>query len=325
MPDFGIFRGFNEKLFGDKLYAGQLPTQLGIIGSENVDLRLLDLYPNAAAAYSLRKLRTDYTGSAIRVRRTDLDELDIGFTSTGELDTAALLAFTGTGALDDGFVTKWYDQSSNGKDATQTTAVSQPKIVSSGFVINVNSKPSLSFDSVNDRLVVPSSTSYFKFLHDGTKFFISSVNVVRSNASSAILGNNAGATAVSGISVLKNASNKINILITRSVSGTLSAAVTTTTNYNINTQNSLLIEGDILNPTANDRLKVYINNSLANQGNTQTATASNTDAFQNFQIASYDLSSAMDGNFQELVLWNSDQSVNKNGINTNMNTFYSIF
>ena len=36
MPDFGIFRGFNEKLFGDKLVAGQLPTQLGLIGSEEV-------------------------------------------------------------------------------------------------------------------------------------------------------------------------------------------------------------------------------------------------------------------------------------------------
>lgn len=33
MPDFGIFRGFNDKLFGNKLYAGQLPTQLGLIGS----------------------------------------------------------------------------------------------------------------------------------------------------------------------------------------------------------------------------------------------------------------------------------------------------
>jgi surface protein len=29
MPDFGIFRGFNDKLFGDKLYAGQRPTELG--------------------------------------------------------------------------------------------------------------------------------------------------------------------------------------------------------------------------------------------------------------------------------------------------------
>jgi hypothetical protein len=34
MPDFGIFRGFNDKLFGDKLYAGQLPINLGLIGSE---------------------------------------------------------------------------------------------------------------------------------------------------------------------------------------------------------------------------------------------------------------------------------------------------
>ena len=36
MPDFGIMRGFNERLFGDKLVAGQLPTQLGLIGSQEV-------------------------------------------------------------------------------------------------------------------------------------------------------------------------------------------------------------------------------------------------------------------------------------------------
>jgi hypothetical protein len=30
-------RGFNEKLFGDKLVAGQLPTQLGLIGSQEVN------------------------------------------------------------------------------------------------------------------------------------------------------------------------------------------------------------------------------------------------------------------------------------------------
>jgi hypothetical protein len=35
MPDFGIMRGFNDKLFGDKLVAGQLPTQLGLIGSSD--------------------------------------------------------------------------------------------------------------------------------------------------------------------------------------------------------------------------------------------------------------------------------------------------
>ena len=41
---------------------------------------LLDTYPNAAVAYSLRKLRTAYTGAAIRVRRSsDNAEQDIGF------------------------------------------------------------------------------------------------------------------------------------------------------------------------------------------------------------------------------------------------------
>jgi hypothetical protein len=55
---------------------------------------LLDLYPNAAAAYSLRKLRAAYSGSAVRVMRSsDYTEQDIGFTAQGELDTASLLSF----------------------------------------------------------------------------------------------------------------------------------------------------------------------------------------------------------------------------------------
>lgn len=37
MPDFGIFRGFNDKLFGDKLYAGQLPINLGMVKSDFPD------------------------------------------------------------------------------------------------------------------------------------------------------------------------------------------------------------------------------------------------------------------------------------------------
>jgi hypothetical protein len=57
---------------------------------------LLDLYPNAAVAYSLRKLRTAYSGMAIRVRRgVDNAEQDIGFDSLGNLDTEALLDFNG--------------------------------------------------------------------------------------------------------------------------------------------------------------------------------------------------------------------------------------
>ena len=51
---------------------------------------LLDIYTGAAAAYSVRKLRNAYTGSAIRVRRSsDNTEQDIGFTALGELNTTS--------------------------------------------------------------------------------------------------------------------------------------------------------------------------------------------------------------------------------------------
>ena len=57
---------------------------------------LLDTDTWAAAAYSVRKLRTAYTGSAIRVREDSGDtETDIGFDSNGDLDTAAIATHCG--------------------------------------------------------------------------------------------------------------------------------------------------------------------------------------------------------------------------------------
>ena len=57
---------------------------------------LLDSYSGAAAAYSLRKLKSTYVGSAIRVRRSgDNVELNIGFDGSGNLDTSSLLSFIG--------------------------------------------------------------------------------------------------------------------------------------------------------------------------------------------------------------------------------------
>jgi hypothetical protein len=123
----------------------------------NVLRGVLDLLTvSSAAAYSLRKLRSGYTGSAIRVRRSsDNAEADIGFDSAGNLDTTALLTFIGSG---NGFVTTWYDQSGNARNATQTTAGSQPLIVSNGALEALNGKPAILFDGVDDNLqaTVPS-------------------------------------------------------------------------------------------------------------------------------------------------------------------------
>jgi hypothetical protein len=105
---------------------------------------------SATGAYSVvRKLRTAYAGSAVRVRRSsDNTEQDIGF-SGGVLDTASLLSFVGAG---NGFVVTLYDQSGNSRNLTMATTANQPQIAASGAMITVNSNPAMQFDGTNDNL-----------------------------------------------------------------------------------------------------------------------------------------------------------------------------
>jgi hypothetical protein len=108
-------------------------------GYEKPTLLLLDEYPGAAAAYSLRQISAYYDGAAVRVRRaSDNFEQDIGFDANGDLDTSALATFC---AGTDGFVVRWYDQSGNGDDLVQSSTAQQPQIVASGSVILENGKP----------------------------------------------------------------------------------------------------------------------------------------------------------------------------------------
>jgi hypothetical protein len=127
--------------------------QLNKLNKEICASLLLDDYPNAIAAYSLRRLTKSYSGPVIRVRRSsDNTETDIGFDSGGcKLDEAALLSFVGGGI---GFVTIWYDQSGNGVDQIRTIASRQPLIVQSGAVYTINDKPALLFSSMSMRSAI---------------------------------------------------------------------------------------------------------------------------------------------------------------------------
>ena len=107
---------------------------------------LLDTYTEATAAYSLRKVRNDYVGGPIVVRRSsDNNTVSVGFTSAGELDTAALLSFCGSG---DGFVQTWYDQAGS-NDLIQNSTSAQPQIVASGAVVTVNNHPAVDFNGTS--------------------------------------------------------------------------------------------------------------------------------------------------------------------------------
>jgi hypothetical protein len=111
-----------------------------------IDVLLLDTYTTANAGYSLRKLRTDYTGSAVRVRRdvTPFDEQDIGFDSYGNLDVAALDAFSAGDPLR---VSIWYDQTTGGWDVSNATYIKQPLIHDGASVVLLNGKPAVDYEN----------------------------------------------------------------------------------------------------------------------------------------------------------------------------------
>jgi len=105
-----------------------------------------DAIPSIVAAYGMRRLRSAYSGAILRLRRSsDSAEQDIGYTGSGDLDTAAVATFIGAGS---GFVRTWYDQSGNAYDAAQATTTNQPLYVASGQ----NGMPVGRWDGVTDLL-----------------------------------------------------------------------------------------------------------------------------------------------------------------------------
>jgi hypothetical protein len=111
------------------------------------EIYLLDLYPNATVAYSLRKLKSTTT-NVVRVRRSsDNSEQDF---SANEITDGTLTSFCGVG---DGFVTTWYDQSGNNRNVTQILATAQPNIVISGVLVIQGTKPSIFYNSSTKRLI----------------------------------------------------------------------------------------------------------------------------------------------------------------------------
>jgi len=102
----------------------------------------------AANGYSLRKLRTAYAGSAIKVRRSsDNATQDIGF-SGNDLDTTSLASFVGANS---GYIDTWYDQVGSANLVSASSGV-QPRIVNAGALDTKNSKPSMVLDGTDDTL-----------------------------------------------------------------------------------------------------------------------------------------------------------------------------
>ena len=255
---------------------------------------LLDTYTGAAAAYSLRKLRTAYTGSAIRVRRSnDNAETDIGFNVFGELDTVSLAAHCGS---NDGFVKTWYDQSGNANDATQTTAASQPKIYDSVTgVVTENGKPALQFDGTTDYFeptITIAASDYS--LHAVTKDTSNDMFLFDAQSGRLVFDGRGGTRGVYFDGSWKGTSH----------SGTAQQ----------------LQSIYAISPSSGQS---YVDGSQINTGLTYTQTAIGGTIALGASFGGAD--HHIVGVIQEFVLYDSDQSTNRTNIESNINTFYSIY
>lgn len=260
---------------------------------------LLDTYTGAAVAYSLRQLRTAYTGAAIRVRRSsDNAEQDINFVG-GDLDTASLLTFVGA---NNGFVTTWYDQSGNANNSTQATAANQCQIVSSGSLI---------LDADTSKISTTWSTDRYNLTNGiSTNTQYLSVSMWRRGATTSDtmihLGNSTG-----------NAPCTLYWLGTGSAYSVRSYMSTLLSYQNVSTTGRCVMTS--LRDSAN--LKVaYRNGVQLTNTATQAPVAGTLTTFGQVSTSVY-----TSGQYQELIYWDSEQSANRTGIEDNINTYWDAY
>jgi hypothetical protein len=97
-----------------------------------------------AAAFSVRRLGRSYAGALLRVRRaSDNAEQDIGATLSGDINAAAMASFCSSSSC---LVSRWYDQSGNGRNAGAITLAAQPLVMNGGMLNSVGGRPALSFN-----------------------------------------------------------------------------------------------------------------------------------------------------------------------------------
>ena len=245
---------------------------------------LLDTYSGAAAAYSLRSLSLAYGGSVVRVRRSS-DNTEQDFTAAQVTD-GTLTTFCGAG---NGFVQTWYDQSGNGRNATQTTTANQPQIVSSGALLTEGAKPTLSFAGSP---VVLTLTNSILTAQPFTSF---AVYTATANLSPVFGGTANGAT------FARRGTGEYIIF-----AGTVLATG--------------------VHPSTR-QLATALFNGASSLGWWQSIQILSGSAGSNtvVDLIGGNTNDCLTGNIQELIFYSSDQSSNRVAIETSINAHYSIF
>jgi len=266
----------------------------------NADMPLPLDTATAAAAYSLRNLKTSYTGSVIRVRRSS-DNAEADFTAD-EITNGTLLAWVGNTASDNGHVTTWYDQAGS-NDATQSTAASQPKIVDAGVLVEENGNPAVDFDGVDDYLVNTSG------LTTSDNHMILSVH-----ATIAVGGYlfSLGYNDIDSILLWTNNTHGSRYWLDGSAEKLESGEFSTNQRLTIGQQSS-------------GTQSLYVDSSLNSSKSTTYVGDLVPDITIGYALQRNQNTNYYNGYIQECIYFNVDQSSNRTTIETNINDYYNIY
>jgi hypothetical protein len=278
---------------GQIIRANPFYTSRGVV-VVSTDTLLLDSFPNATLAYSFRKLKTGYTGNAIRVRRaSDNTEQDVSYVNN-YLDTTSLKTFC---SATNCFITTWFSQGDSTRNATQTTAANQPRIVNNGALDIQNGKVTAIYDGTdffNITSIAPADSSYSAF------------GIGRSNLTT------------NNITFFGRATSGTNITLAR-ISGRYyfqksTAYLESTATDNTNAQ--ILLSGI----SGASIFKQYKNGSEISSS-TVRITINNTIT----AIGRYNNAQLTNGQIQELIIYFANKDSDRTGIERMINRFYSIY
>jgi hypothetical protein len=195
----------------------------------------------------------------------------------------------GTPLVRSGFVTVWYDQTGNNINLVQTTANSQPRISNSGQLEIVNNKPAIYFDGTDDSMTGTMNLTFNVALFEVFKINETNGFVINTlNGNYNLAGLNGGSNPPNGALTIQNTYKN-------SISTPSTSQTQVNSTYNTNT------------PILSSQLQIASGDNLTSFG------------ISNFSGWS------LTGHFQEIVLYASNQTSSRSGIESNINSYYLIY